>query len=704
MVRNHSIPNQLHTSEFRTAYAHKMKEWGFTMHHRSPFTAAVLTLAALASSVIAGPIGAQAPYRADDTLLPFGAQDGSSSDTNFAALLSTPPSTATINIDTAKVLRTVDDRLFGVNSVVWDGKHMTDKTVTDLLNAADNKVLRFPGGSAGDGYHWQKYAADPWNGFDAFAGFAKTLNSQPFITVNYGSGTAQEAADWVTYSNVTQGYGFKYWEIGNEIYGTWEADKHPIKNDPYTYAVEAKDYIEKMKAVDPTIKIGVVVGARDTWYVNNRNHAVVNPRTGATTYGWSAVMLSTLRSLGVAPDFVIYHRYEQWPGQENDAKLLQAAAAWKTDAAALRQTLSDYYGADGDKIEITCTEFNSIPYWPGKQTTSVVNGLYYADAIGELLQTEFTTAIWWNTHNGQEYHPNNKGLYGWRTYGDYGILTSNGDGYPVYYVMKLLSHFARGGDQVVATTSDNTLLAAYSVKRKDGSLSLLLLNKDSSRTLTGNIAVAGFTPGANAVVYSYGIRQDNAARDKKGSVDIAQSTFTAAGSAFSYKLAPYSATVISLAPSSGGVNNFASSINCGGDAVGTFAADTNYTGGTESKVTFSIATDGVANAAPMAVYQSMRWQKTLGYKLTGLTSGNSYTVRLHFAENYFSTAGKRVFNVTVNGSLLETGLDIIVAAGGIRKALVRDYTATADANGHITISLAASVNNASICGIEVLPQ
>lgn len=532
----------------RTAYAHKMKEWGFTMHYRLPFTALIGTLATIAASLIAGPTRAQIPYFTDNSLMPFGAQDETSSDTGDISLLSTPPATAAINIDTTQILRTVDDRLFGVNTAVWDGSHMTDQTVTDRLNAADNRVLRFPGGSAADAYHWLKYAKDAGNGFDAYVGFAKATSSQSFITVNYGSGTAQEAADWVTYSNVTQGYGLKYWEIGNEEYGTWEYDLHPIKHDPYTYAVEAKDYIEKMKAVDPTIKVGVIVPPRDSWYVNNRNHAVVNPRTGATTYGWSSVMLSTLRSLGVTPDFVIHHRYEQWPGQENDAKLLQVAINWKKDADAIRQTLNDYYGTNAANIEITCTEFNSIPFSPGKQTTSLVNGLYYADTIGQLLQTEFTTAIWWNTHNGQEYHTNNLGLYGWRTYGDFGIMTQAGNCYPVYYIMKLLSHFARGGDQVVATTSDNPLLAAYTVKRKDGSLSLLLLNKDSTRTLTGNISIAGFTPRAVATVYSYGKPQDNAVHNKIGSIDVAQTTLSNASSTFSYKIAPYGATVISLTP------------------------------------------------------------------------------------------------------------------------------------------------------------
>jgi len=45
---------------------------------------------------------------------------------------------------------------------------------------------------------------------------------------------------------------------------------------------------------------------------------VTNPRTGAVHKGWTPILLDTLRQLGVTPDFVVYHRYEQAPGGESD--------------------------------------------------------------------------------------------------------------------------------------------------------------------------------------------------------------------------------------------------------------------------------------------------------------------------------------------------------------------------------------------------
>ena len=82
-----------------------------------------------------------------------------------------------------------------------------------------------------------------------------------------------------------------------------------------------------------------------------------------------------------------------------------------------------------------------------------------------------STALWnwWGLRNSQEFGNNNStALYGWRQYGDYGIVstaTTGGsstsyDCYPTYYAFKLLSKFARGGDSIVSVSSDNTLLSA----------------------------------------------------------------------------------------------------------------------------------------------------------------------------------------------------------------------------------------------------
>jgi alpha-L-arabinofuranosidase len=469
------------------------------------------------------------------------------------------PSSVNLTINSAQIKRTVDARQFGVNAAVWDSVFGT-ATTSSLLTEMGNQALRFPGGSLSDEYHWFSNTSgnNTWQwatSFDSFAQIASATHAQVFITVNYGSGTAQEAADWVQYANSTLNLGIKFWEIGNENYGTWETDNNTRPHDPYTYAQRYREYVTKMKGKDSSIKVGAVVITGEDSYANYTDHPVTNPRTGQTHNGWTPVLLTTLKGLGVTPDFIIYHRYSQAPGAESDSGLLQSSGTWATDAADLRQQLNDYLGAAGGGVELVCTENNSVYSNPGKQTTSLVNGLFLADSIGSAMQTEFNALLWWDLRNGQETGNNNSSsLYGWRPYGDYGIVdganpAGPADRYPTFYVMKLLQNFARGGDHLIEATSDYGLLTPYAAVRADGSsLSLLVINKSSYNTFLGNISLAGYTLPASgsAMVYSYGIPQDEAARTGTGSADVAHSSVSISSATFAYSFPPYSATVIAL--------------------------------------------------------------------------------------------------------------------------------------------------------------
>ncbi|MBC8065726.1 MAG: fibronectin type III domain-containing protein [Chlorobia bacterium] len=464
-----------------------------------------------------------------------------------------PPTSFTVNVNAAQLGRTVDTRMFGVNAAVWDNAFNTQATI-NLLNQAGNTTLRFPGGSLSDNYHWatNTTGTNTWQwatSFDSFANVALGNQAKVFITANYGTGTPGEAASWVQYSNVTKGYGFKYWEIGNENYGSWEADNRARPHDPYIYANEAQLYIQQMKAVDPTIKIGVVAVTGEDSYANYADRIVTNPRTGQQHSGWTPVMLGRLKQLGVTPDYVIYHKYAQGPFAESDEGLLGSSGTWASDIADLRQQLDDYLGASAASVEIVCTENNSVYTNPGKQTTSLVNGLFLADSICQAMKTELKALVWWDLRNGQESGNNNSSsLYGWRQYGDYGMLSGQNDRYPTYFVKKLMQHFARGGDTLVTATTNYSKLASYATKKPNGDLALLLINKTPTTEMSPTISISGFSPTSAAPAYSYGIPQDEAARTGVGSPDVASSTFQGASASFTYNLAPYSATVLVLTP------------------------------------------------------------------------------------------------------------------------------------------------------------
>ncbi|HVU68945.1 MAG TPA: arabinofuranosidase catalytic domain-containing protein, partial [Ktedonobacteraceae bacterium] len=142
-------------------------------------------------------------------------------------------------------------------------------------------------------------------------------------------------------------------------------------------------------------------------------------------------------------------------------------------------------------------------------------------------------------------------------------------------------------------------------------------------------------------------------------------------------------------------------VNAGGSASGSFEADGYYNGGSTYSTTSSIDTSGVSNPAPQAVYQTERYGD-FSYNLSGLTPGRPYTVRLHEAEIYWTSSGQRSFNVSINGQQVLNNFDIYAAAGGANKAIVEQFTATADASGQITIQFTSVKDNAKVNGIEVL--
>ena len=142
-------------------------------------------------------------------------------------------------------------------------------------------------------------------------------------------------------------------------------------------------------------------------------------------------------------------------------------------------------------------------------------------------------------------------------------------------------------------------------------------------------------------------------------------------------------------------------INAGGVAVSPFVADTDYSGGSTYAVSHTISTAGVTNPAPVAVYQDAR-EGTFTYTVPGFVAGSTHTVRLHFAELYFSAAGQREFDVAINGTPVLTNFDIVATAGSQYKANVQQFITTANSSGQIVISLSnGAVNQPEMSGIEI---
>lgn len=142
-------------------------------------------------------------------------------------------------------------------------------------------------------------------------------------------------------------------------------------------------------------------------------------------------------------------------------------------------------------------------------------------------------------------------------------------------------------------------------------------------------------------------------------------------------------------------------INAGGAAASPFAADTYFAGGATAGTSHAITTSGVSTPAPQAVYQSNRYGN-FTYTIPGLMANASYTVRLHFAETYWTAAGLRIFNVSLNSTRVLTNFDIFATAGAEYKAVIEQFSATATSSGTIAIQFVSVKDNAQVNGIEVL--
>ncbi|SBT41840.1 cellulose binding domain-containing protein [Micromonospora auratinigra] len=506
-----------------------------------------------------------------------------------------------VTVNAKAGLARVPDTALGVNHAIWDANLGTTAT-SDLLRAAGVRMLRYPGGSYGDIYHWKDHTAPggyvaPGTDFDTFMAAARRVGAQPMIIANYGTGTAQEAADWVRYANVTKGYGATYWAVGNENYGNglygsgWEADDHPDKSATQ-YAKLVVAYADAMKAVDPTIKVGAVLTMPANW------------PDGLTAGGdpgpWNTTVLDIA---GPKIDFVDVHWYPGGSAAESLARTAHLPdAAW-----LLRQQIARHAGPDAGRIGISFTELNV-----GTGQNTQPGALFLADAYSALLEQGVFTVQWWNVHNGIG-TPSE--VAGQPDYNDFGLLSSGGctaDGtvcepplntpFAPYHGLSMMSLLTRSGGQFVRAGTDQPLVTAHAVRRPDGDLAVLLVNKDPANAYPVSIDYAGFTPsGAAPTVHTLTNGASGIATDQSGN-------------ATSRTLPPYSLTTLVLHPAGG--------------AVGLPGAPGQPTasGVTDRSATISWpAAPPAPGGGAIAKYELHRQNGAVGEQL-GETTGTSFTV------------------------------------------------------------------------------
>ena len=208
---------------------------------------------------------------------------------------------ARIKIDTDRRIGEVDKLIFGnfaehlgrmiYGGIYEEGSPLADRDGfrTDVMGAVkklDVSILRYPGGNFASGYNWKDGIGPKdlrptrpeaaWDdletnrfGTDEFLKYCVRIGAEPYLCINAGLGTIEEARQWVEYTNEARHtywadqrrkngrdapWGVKYWGLGNEIDGPWQLG-HKNAEDYAKFALEAA---KAMRGADRSDRKSVV--------------------------------------------------------------------------------------------------------------------------------------------------------------------------------------------------------------------------------------------------------------------------------------------------------------------------------------------------------------------------------------------------------------------------------------------------------------
>jgi hypothetical protein len=518
------------------------------------YSSAATTLASGAATINV-PAGSLAV--GSDTLKASYTPDSASSSTyntangTSAAVTVTAVATA-IAIDQSSIGPAVTDQLLGMNMAAWYDP--TTSAIVPAFQLAGIQVVRWPGGSWSDDYHWatNTMCGNTPNSNATFAKFVSDLvtpgSFDVALTANYGTnstcngpGQPSEAAAWITQAKAINAH-VSHMTVGNEEYGNWEDDLHTAKNDATTYAAAvgtastSAGYYAQIKAADSSVLVGVDV----------------NP---GNSPAWDPIVLANSQY-----DFVEYHYYPQAPGSESDTYLVQQAAQGLTTEIKTIKTELATVGKPNTPIYVG--EIGSVYTNPGRQSLSITQGLYAGQVLSEMMNDGVSRATWWigfGNCNGTQGNDSSS-LYGWQNFGGYNVFADGptdtgcagagpiGTMSPTARAFQLFSNVAVNGESVLSATvnGDTTNLRAYAATHSGGTVLVLFnVSQTVSEAVTVSLSAQNTSSDVSVETYSkaiYDQSQNNVWADPTTADMGAQNL------PLTLTLAPWSMNVVILKP------------------------------------------------------------------------------------------------------------------------------------------------------------
>lgn len=397
--------------------------------------------------------------------------------------------TVTLSADT---LGKISKYVFGNAIAVWMGNNTDNATFLKNVQTLNPSLIRFPGGSWSNIFFWNGKPADvPENAYNGTTGkkekfyaisgvndwstttdnyykLRQQTGSQGLITVNYGyaryglsanpvAQAAHLAAQWVRYDKGRT----KFWEIGNENGGPWEAgwmidtstnkDGQPEIITGQLYGQHFKVFADSMRAAAAQVNAKIYIGAQVLHFDGSTSWNSVD-RT------WNAGVLS---QIGDAADFYVMHNY--FGTDANAANLLSVAATDpKKNISFIQQDIIDKK-AFNKPVAITEYNMNSNSA-NATMGRSYINGMQATILFNELIKNNFGLGARWLLSSGEDgmfYQGDNSSLM-WQARPDF---------YYAYYTQKFT------GDHVIPATSSDSDILAYASRFASGETGVVIVNK-----------------------------------------------------------------------------------------------------------------------------------------------------------------------------------------------------------------------------------
>ena len=494
---------------------------------------------------------------------------------NFTAPASTDttvPSaaaTAFVTVDASNIITKVPAPVFGANANIWSTQMITEPVLMAHVKNLKPNVIRFPGGSISDIFFWNALkdvkpadapsmllnangapsAAGYWYGknteswtfsVDNYYNMLQQTGNEGMITVNYGyarygtginpvAQAAHLAADWVRYDNGRT----RYWEIGNECNGTWEAgyrintadnkDGQPQIITGALYGQHVKVFVDSMQAAAKSMGKTIYIGAYllekqpESWQT-------------ATDQSWNNGVLS--QSSNKADYYVIHSYYTPYQTNANADAILTTAS---DNTVAMMNYMKSNIAANGATVKpIALNEWN-ITSQGSMQQVSYVNGMHAAILLGEAIKAKYGMTSRWDMANGWE-AGNDHGMF---NPGDEPGGVSKWNPRPAFYYMYYFQKML--GDRMLATSTTGTGLMAYGSSFTSGEKGAIVVNK-ANTAQTVQLTLQNFTPGARFYWYILTGGSDNGEFSRKVFVNGKGSSEASGGPAADYTtLKAYSA-------------------------------------------------------------------------------------------------------------------------------------------------------------------